>query len=175
MCHDNVKFQYWLSSEYRVNPTHTTRHSAIFRLDFSGMPPGDMWQVQLCQYSLQGSSANTDADDKPIKDSAGADAPVGIISATGFSMPYSVETATGGNSKLSSNLSRIDLNPYMFGKEDCCINPNSAMPLITVSRPTTGDYQVNLRSGVTGLPVVGSTGEADIQPWVMCLEFTLVK
>ena len=59
MCHDSVKFQYWLSSENRVRGE---RNSAEFRLDFSSLPPGELWEVQLTQYAVKCDTAKAVAN-----------------------------------------------------------------------------------------------------------------
>ena len=80
MCHDSVKFQYWLSSELRINQTGK-RNKAEFRLDFSNLPPGRIWEVKLAQYALQ-------CDDAEAVDEDGEKAPIGIVDIQGFSLPY---------------------------------------------------------------------------------------
>ena len=170
MCHDNVKFQYWLSSEFRINQTGK-RNKAEFRLDFSNLPPGRIWEVKLAQYALQ-------CDDGEAVDEDGENAPIGIVDIQGFSLPYNMEVTEplgSGNAGLSTKLSRIDLGPYSTGDDECCINPASGVPALTVNRPQTGTYIVELMSGTTGALVTGKDGATDLQPWMALLEFTLKK
>ena len=164
MCHDGVKFQYWLSSENRVNGA---RNSAIFRLDFSSLPPGELWEVQLTQYAVK-------CDTKKALDTAGNTAPIGIVTVSGFSMPYNVQTTRNqGRIQLSQNFSRIDLGPYDAGLDECCVNPSSTAPSICVNRPLTGTYRVELVSGTSGLLVAGTKVNDDqLRPWMLALEFT---
>ena len=162
MCHDKVKFQYWLSSEFRVRGN---RNDAEYRLDFSMLPPGESWEVKLKQYALQ-------CDDGAAVDTDGNDAPIGIIEIIGFSLPYNMEVNLDGNIKMSPKFSRIDLGPYAAGADECCVNPSSDQPAIVINRPLTGTYRVELMSGTSGHLVAGKAADGSLQPWVMLLEFT---
>ena len=163
MCHDGVKYQYWLNSEHRVRGA---RNSAEFRLDFSNLPPGELWEVKLAQYALK-------CDTGKAVDTDGNDSPIGIVNVVGLSLPYNMET-TGvqGKVQMSHNFSRIDLGPYSLGTDECCVNPSSDEPEMCVNRPLTGTYRVDLVSGNSGKLVAGDAAAGPLKPWMMMLEFT---
>jgi len=163
MCHDSVKFQCWITSEARLR--NTPRNNAEFRLDFSALPPGDTWEVTLKQYALQ-------CDDSKAVDEEGDDSPIGIVAILGFSLPYNMEVDGAGVVRTSAKFSRVDLGPYSQGTDECCVNPSSDEPALTVNRPTTGAYRVELMSGTTGELVAGKAAAGPLQPWIMLLEFT---
>ena len=163
MCHDGVKFQYWLSSENRVRGE---RNSAEFRPDSSSLPPGELWEVQLAQYAVK-------CDTGKAVGTAGNSAPIGIVNVIGFSLPYNVQTTRNqGRIQLSQNFSRIDLGPYSAGLDECCVNPSSEAPSLCVNRPLTGTYRVDLVSGTSGLLVAGKAVGGPLKPWMLALEFT---
>jgi len=162
MCHSTVHFQQWLTSELRVDGS--ARNDAVFILNFDALPPGEKWECALSQFSMQGSGeAVTDAD--------GVQAPIGVVILDGLNAPYNRQVSEHTNMP-SGILSRMDFSTAGAGPNTCSVNPSSLAPAICCTRPQAGTYRISLVSPVSGSLL--KTEEDDMNPWVACLQFTLI-
>ena len=162
MCHSSVHFQQWITSELRVDGS--ARNDAVFILNFDALPPGEKWECALSQFSMQGSGeAVTDAD--------GNQAPIGVVILDGLNAPYNRQVSEHTNMP-SGILSRMDFSAAGAGPNTCSVNPSSLAPAICCTRPQAGTYRISLVSPVTGTLL--KTEEDDMNPWVACLQFTLI-
>ena len=164
MCHSSVHFQQWLTSELRVSGS--ARNDAAFILNFEALPPGEKWECSLAQFSMQGAGeAVTDAD--------GNQAPIGIVILEGLNAPYNRQVSEH-TSMPSGILSRMDFSTAGEGPGTCSVNPSSLAPAICCTRPQAGTYRIKLISPVSGglLKTEGEPG--DMNPWMACLQFSLI-
>lgn len=164
MCHSSVHFQQWLTSELRVSGS--ARNDAAFILNFEALPPGEKWECSLAQFSMQGAGeAVTDAD--------GNQAPIGIVILEGLNAPYNRQVSEH-TSMPSGILSRMDFSTAGDGPNTCSVNPSSLAPAICCTRPQAGTYRIKLISPVSGglLKTEGEPG--DMNPWMACLQFSLI-
>lgn len=170
MCHDQyteVTFQQWLTSGLRLDGSD--RNNAAFILDFGAMPPGQKWECSLAQFSMQGG-------DEAVSDTNGdesQEAPIGIVILEGLNFPYNVQIDGENASMPSGILSRIDFSTASQGLNSCSVNPSSLAPAICCSRPQSGLYRIKLISGLSGALL--KTQDDDMNPWVACLQFRLLK
>ena len=163
MCHSSVHFQQWVTSELRVSGS--ARNDAAFILNFEALPPGEKWECSLAQFSMQGAGeAVTDAD--------GNQAPIGIVILEGLNAPYNRQVSEH-TSMPSGILSRMDFSTAGDGPNTCSVNPSSLAPAICCTRPQAGTYRIRLVSPVSGTLL--KTEEDDMNPWVACLQFTLIE
>ena len=170
MCHDQyteVTFQQWLTSELRLDGSQ--RHNAAFILDFDAMPPGQKWDCSLAQFSMQGAGeAVTDSNGDDSQES-----PIGIVILEGLNCPYNVQVGGENSSMPSGILSRMDFSTADQGVTSCSVNPSSLAPAICCTRPHSGLYRIKLVSPVSGTFL--KTEDGDMNPWMACLQFKLLK